>query len=326
MNRCRKSFLVEDFRNLKFRIFTIGYVSEGESVLGVIDDGDRHLYSFVIDSYQISDENNNTFNGTLEKIRDLGISSIDAFIWTHPDTDHSIGIQKLLSVVDNEARAQIFLPAMLSKELDMADEARASMDYLFEHYNTGKKYNMTMVVKNQSVTHYDQKLTFKEYRSGREITAEFYFLAPCGARLLRNTCANQSFGFNRLSIMFALRINYFDYLFCGDLMGDDVQFLDKNFLKNVSFIKIPHHGSLHTYQLPKLMKIQKVTASIAATTTFSKCNLPEEKIIRMYQSLNGNVYSTSEGFHKYGCIEADFSIRDLSCNVILSGNAKSCLK
>ena len=323
MNSCHQRFPIEDFRKLRFRIFTIGYVSEGESVLGVIDDGDRHLYSFVIDSYQIGDENDSAFNGTLEKIRELGISSIDAFIWTHPDTDHSVGIQKLLSEADSEARAKIFLPAMLSKELDMTDEARAGMDYLFEHYNKGKKYNMRMVVNNPSVTHCDHKLTFEERRSGRKITAEFYFLAPCGARLLRNTCANQCFGLNRLSIMFALRINYFDYLFCGDLMGDDVQFLDKDFLKNVSFVKIPHHGSSHTRQLPQLMKMQKVADSIATTTTFSKCNLPEEEIIRIYQSLCGNVYSTSEGSHKYGCIETDFNIRDLSCNVILSGNAKA---
>lgn len=325
MNCCHKKFLIEDFRNLKFRIFTIGYASEGESVLGVIDNGDRHLYSFVIDSFQINNNNNSTFNGTLEKIKELKISSIDAFIWTHPDTDHSTGIQELLSEADSEARAQIFLPAMLNKNLDMTDDARAGMDYLFKHYNNKRTYNMSMVVKNQPETHYDQKLTFKEHRSGREITAELYFLAPCGARLLRNTCANNSFDFNRLSIMFALRINYFDYLFCGDLMGDDVQFLDKNFLKNVSFVKIPHHGSSRTHQLPQLMKRQKVTAPIAATTTSSRYNLPEKRVIRMYQSFCESVYSTSEGAHQYGCIETDFSIRDLSCNVKLSGNAQVCV-
>lgn len=213
MNCCHKKFLIEDFRNLKFRIFTIGYASEGESVLGVIDNGDRHLYSFVIDSFQINNNNNSTFNGTLEKIKELKISSIDAFIWTHPDTDHSTDIQEL----------------------------------------------------------------------------------------------------------------FFDYLFCGDLMGDDVQFLDKNFLKNVSFVKIPHHGSSRTHQLPQLMKKQNVTAPIAATTTFSRYNLPEKRVIRMYQSFCESVYSTSEGAHQYGCIETDFSIRDLSCNVKLSGNAQVCV-
>lgn len=317
-----KKFLIDDFDNLRFKVFTIGYSSEGESVLGVIDDGDRHLYSFVVDSYHVVDDDNCVFNETIAKLKDLNITSIDAFVWTHPDKDHSTGIQELLSEVDKDAGALIFLPAMLDKKLEITDDVRSGMEYLFKRYNSGTKYGMNMVVKNQTTTNPDVKLTFKERRSGRKIIGGFYFLAPNGARLLRNSCVNKTFGFNRLSIMFSFRVNNFDYLFCGDLMGDDVQFLDDDFLRNIQFIKIPHHGSSYTRQLPQLLNTNKVTDVIATTTTFSKRNLPEDEIICMYKSIARGVYSTAEGDCKYGCVETDFNIRDLSCNVMLTGNAQ----
>ena len=325
MENNHRKYLINDFQKLKLRIFTIGYPLEGESIIGVIDDEDRHLFSFVIDSYEIVDPNKRVFNETLEKLRELNISSIDAFFWTHPDIDHSKGIQTLLSEADKEVNAFIFLPAMLNKDLDLTDEARNSMDYLFGKYNKGRKYQMSMVVKNQYETNRTLKLTFEERRSGREMTGEFYFLAPNGARLLRGTCANKGFGLNRLSIMFSLRMNHFDYLFCGDLMGDDVQFLDGDFLKNVRFIKIPHHGSTRTRQLPELLDNQQVSDAIAATTVFAKCNLPEEETIQKYKSVCTDVYSTSEGPAMYGCVETCFNIRDLSYDAALTGNAKVCI-
>lgn len=318
----RKEFVVEDFRLLKLRIFTIGYSSEGESILGIIDDGHKHLFSFVVDSYQIGNKEGFMFNATLEKLKELGICSIDAFIWTHPDDDHSKGIETLLATFDKEAKAAIFLPAMLNGELDITDETRANLDYLFYNYNRGTKYNMNMVVKNQNMDCSALKLTFKERRSGRIIAAVFHFLAPAGARLLRETCVNKSFKFNRMSIMFSLRFNHFDYLFCGDLMGDDVQFLDKEFLKNVQFVKIPHHGSYHTKQLPELFVRQNTNHVVATTTTFAKSNLPDKKTIEMYKPFCKGVYSTSNGSHKHSCIETSFNILDLSSNVVLSGNAK----
>lgn len=318
----RKEFVIEDFRDLKLRIVTIGYSVEGESILGVIDNRGEHLFSFVIDSYQITNEEGGEMNKTLEVLRELGIFSIDVFVWTHPDDDHSRGIATLLSTVDQEANAEIFVPTMLNKDLDMTDEARISMNYLFEHYNKGTKYNMSMVVKNPNVDNCALKLRFKEYRSGREITCDFQFLAPSGARLLRDACVNQTFKFNRMSIVFSLRFNNFDYLFCGDLMGEDVQFLDMEFFENVQFIKIPHHGSSHTRQLPRLLSRQKKVDVVATTTTFAKCNLPDEETVEMYKPFCKGIYSTSSGDCKFGCIETCFDVLNLSSEVRLSGNAK----
>lgn len=319
-----KKYIVEDFRDLRLRIFTIGYPREGESILGVIEDGNKHLFSFVIDSYQVVEVGNLIFNETLAKVQELGISSIDTFIWTHPDADHSTGICTLLSASDKDSQAIIYLP-MLNKSLPMTEEARLGMDFLFEHYNRGRKYNMQLITKGDEETNSSLKLVFTEHRSGREITGGFYFLAPCGAQVLRDACVNKGVDFNRLSIMFSLRINNFDYLFCGDLMGENVHFLDRDFLKNVQFIKIPHHGSWRTRQLAILLKEYKADGALAVTTIFQKSNLPEEKTIQLYNRFCKGVYSTSSGLHKYGCIEICFSVWDLTCDVVLWGNAKKCV-
>lgn len=45
------------------------------------------------------------------------------------------------------------------------------------------------------------------------------------------------------SIVYALRFNGIDFLFCGDLANQSVKFIKEDFLQNVLFIKIPHHGS-----------------------------------------------------------------------------------
>lgn len=79
MENSHRKYLINDFQELKLRVFTIGYPLEGESIIGVIDDGDKHLFSFVIDSYEIVDPNKGVFSETLEKLRELNISSIDAF-------------------------------------------------------------------------------------------------------------------------------------------------------------------------------------------------------------------------------------------------------
>ena len=82
-----------------------------------------------------------------------------------------------------------------------------------------------------------------ETRSFRSIHCSFNFLAPFGALEWRRSANHAKFVMNDLSIVYALRFNGIDFLFCGDLANQSVKFIKEDFLQNVFFIKIPHHGS-----------------------------------------------------------------------------------
>jgi len=98
--------------SLQIVIYLIGYSSQGESIIFSIeaDNGDNvKLFCAVIDSYEIAN-----INKTIETIDKLGYKKIDLLCWTHPDEDHSLGIDTLLSkYVDNNSI--ILIPENIKK-------------------------------------------------------------------------------------------------------------------------------------------------------------------------------------------------------------------
>ena len=79
-------------------IYTIGYSVEGESIVIFIKTGDIIVYSIVIDGYKVKD-----CNITHKLLLEKGIEHIDVFCWTHPNKDHSIGIEEYIPFIDKEA-------------------------------------------------------------------------------------------------------------------------------------------------------------------------------------------------------------------------------
>lgn len=109
---------VENLCNLHLDIHTIGYPEEGESLLTLLCDANRVLFTVLTDCYE-----EDGYNHVASLMQKLDICQIDAFIWTHPDKDHSVGIPKILSKYDPDKKAQIFLPQGVNKNMGIGQNA-----------------------------------------------------------------------------------------------------------------------------------------------------------------------------------------------------------
>lgn len=100
-------------------------------------DKDKVLFNVFIDDYEINSYQ--YWIGNLPKD-----TRIDAFIWTHPDDDHSLGVDRLLKTFDPNKKAQIYLPSSLTKKLlndNGKTKALTCYNYLKKNYNSKKVYN-----------------------------------------------------------------------------------------------------------------------------------------------------------------------------------------
>lgn len=313
-----KQIIVKDFSNLSLRIYTIGYPEQGESILCLLLDGDGILYSFVVDSFC---SNNGTKHVVCEILESLGINEIDAFIWTHPDKDHSVGIKQILDRFDANRTAEIIISEGVYNSVNkLKAHAIKVYHYLEENYNTRQKYQLNKVSTTTDEKRSILSFKIKEAASFRDITCEFLFVAPLSAKIIRQEF-NETNDYNAMSIMFALSLNRVNYLFCGDVEDSTLSHINKSIFKNTRFIKIPHHGSITSLKVIEYLKQNLIKDAVGVTTVFNSNSLPNPDVLRKYQQVCQCIYSTHCGIENFGCVQLDYDILCDSFSPTISGNA-----
>lgn len=316
---------VKDFDNLQMHLYTIGYPLEGEVIIAIICEGEKVLFTALTDCYENrvrgTDESDcyNHINTILERHDN---PSINAFIWTHPDKDHSVGIPSILECYDPNHEALIYLPGAFDKEdkFPICDDAASAFRYLHTNYSYGRKYNVIPIDLDDGEYRSLCKIEFKEITTSRTISCSFNFLAPFGSLIWRRSANGADFVMNGLSIVYTMRFNGVDFLFCGDLANQSIRFLEKNFLQNVHFVKIPHHGSDEPKSfIGKLINNQ--VEHPVSTTTIYQSKLPVKSVLEEYKKMGHEVYCTGRGDHFFGCIKTTFNIYNLDRDTVLTGNA-----
>lgn len=79
---------------LELVIYTIGYANEGESIIAIVKMDGISSYTVVIDAYKV--ENKNIAVRILESEK---IENIDLLCWSHPDEDHSLGLEDYIKFI-----------------------------------------------------------------------------------------------------------------------------------------------------------------------------------------------------------------------------------
>lgn len=313
---------VENLNNLHLDIYTIGYSNEGEAILTLLCNASEVLYAVLTDCYEEND-----YNYVSEVLNELNVKNIDAFIWTHPDEDHSIGIPNILAKYDPDNKAQLFLPAALNKHMGIKEEAQKALDYIMQHYNHGRVYDVNYISLN---TDEAQKLLLslkiEVMKPRTTIYCRYNFLLPSAAIIARRLNAGTNIYMNDLSIFYIVTFNDFNYVFCGDLSEQNVKFIKDELLENIVFIKIPHHGSdsLKTF-VPKLIS-RGISGVISTTTTFRRKNLPKDEVLTEYKKISNGVYSTGrlknqQSVGPYGCVTTKFYTTTMEPQIEITGNA-----
>ena len=324
----KKVFRVKSFNDLRLRIYTIGYPVMGESVLALLCDGDQVLFSVVTDCYCIGQEKNGAYNHVDTIMTGCGVTQIDAFVWTHPDEDHSLGIESLLDCYDNQHEAEIFIPEGLieqRKKGTLCKESCGVVDYLYSHYSNRGSHKTNRHVHTVSTDDHEVRdLLGLEIYADDEVmpmTCKFRFVLPYAEFCNHANFWDMDMEHNLMSIVYSIEINGRNYLFTGDLLDEGTKMMSDEVLSRINYIKIPHHGSEHSKEFQFKVKRFGDIRTISTATRFDKKNDPKESTLRAYSELGDVYYVTNELTHKVGCIETEVDVMTDVCVTKCFGNA-----
>ena len=307
-----ETLCVSGFENLELRIFVVGYPVQGESVLMLILDKDRVLFSAITDCYAHESDG---YNHVAEILRKYSVKAINAVVWTHPDKDHSVGMEAILDEFDRHRKASILVPMGLNVLQATNAEAKALMSYLGKSYVQNGADKLAYVRYGSCPI----RLTFMD-ETFHKINCTFNIALPNDSVVYLRTSGTTNYYANDLSIVYDVEFNGFRYLFCGDLSGVNVKYLNKDFYQRVNFIKIPHHGSEEPSTFTNKLMSEGVQGAIAVTTIYKK-KLPKPDVLDLYKFVAKGIYSTGKGIYPYGCVEVAINAKTMHDTVTMGGNA-----
>lgn len=316
-----------DPQKLKLHVYVVGYPVEGESILVIVAEDNKPLLTLVTDCYEDKDKYNHVAAILRE---DWNTPSLDAFIWTHPHKDHSLGIITLVNQFDSERKAHIVAATNVVgfqnyKDIwvDGAEIQKFLLDqyppktfqYHFQEYDPYEDCKLEFLLKGRNPQCPDINLTLD-------------FVAPV-ASLVARYMHNKKCKPNKGSLAFLLSINGIDVFMGGDLDEECVPFIDEDVYSHVNLIKIPHHGSEHTGDIHLKFGMNECDEVHAASTVFTKCRDPKDQILRGYFDNGVTVHCTGPRpgnipVDGYGCLHYQYSIATSRLeSLMVTGNTYS---
>ena len=331
-NLYKKTFRVSSFKNLIISIFVIGYRNIGESIVvlfrDIYDDTEKIVMSMVIDSYEKDD-----FNIIRKVLSKHQVNKLDFVCWTHPHCDHSPGIDSLIKDMFHENMV-IFSPKFYYGNLtpDLLKSESSKTPEIFENiWNQVKDHpNLSEIWRtisaNGDATHpYQLQLLAEDGVARKDVC--FYFLTPIGSRTDIFATKGKQFGKpNELSVSFILSIDGYDFFFGGDTENEHAAGINKEIVRGMRWIKIPHHCSLGAKIIAERIGPQ---LDFAASTVYKASDLPKKDVQNIYAKA-GSLYMTQleendeyKLLYEYGIIQFDYHFSDAETVVDIStyGNA-----
>lgn len=316
---------ISSYNNLRVKIFLIGYKNQGESIVILfIDVKQRDVkYSIVIDSYKTKEK-----NITDEILRSYSVRCLSLLCWTHPDIDHSLGMDFLIKKYCKDTTKVLLPDYFYNESSDIVSindrDLKDAVDRIFCLNRLKKRHVTTINVPANNFIQVDNmKFVGIDGLSHISINA----VTPISSILAQyvKSCKH-NVEKNELSISMIIDIDdYYIYL-GGDAVNRHIDSINSGYLEQCRFIKIPHHASNTSRNLLSYLSDNVDTA---CTTIFSSKDLPRDEILLEYSSLC-RVFSTGAKNSKqydFGVVEYeyDFSKEDIDMQVRLFGNAMEIL-
>lgn len=328
MKKYKKEIRLSSFDNLKLCLYVIGYQNIGESVLVLfkdkVEEKDKTFFSIVIDCYK-----RGSVFITRKLLEDNGVTGVDAVCWTHPHTDHTTGIDELVKDFYKDDM-WVFIPKfyfgniqkdLLKKESKFTKETYDSLNTILKGKKNEEENRKTIVANGDMTCHYPMIMKSDD---GLVRTLDFYFLTPNGGLIDKYTIpGNEITHPNDLSISFVMSVDGYDFYFGGDAENEHANNIDKDIIKDMRWIKVPHHCSKGARVVGDNLGKQ---FNYAASTVFKSSDLPEEEIQQLYAS-KGRLFMTqlkNESLtSEYGVVEFEYTFRreDILVDVNTYGNA-----
>lgn len=329
----KKDFHVSSFENLVVSIYVIGYKNVGESIVVLFRDIDKSeessvTMSMVIDCYKTQD-----FNLTKTILERHHVKYLDFVCWTHPHCDHSPGIDELISDCFSE-NIVIFTPkfhyANLSPDLlkSESEKTKNIFDNIWRLVDGHPNYKniWRTISANGDITHsYPMKIVSDA--NNEEKPFVLYFLTPLGTRTDEYAVAGKVFNSpNELSVSFIMSLDGYNFYFGGDTENEHADGIESAIVKEMRWIKVPHHCSLGARSIAERLG---PNFDFAASSVFTSANLPNEEIQKQYEragTLHMTQLKESDKYsliYEYGIIQYDYTFKDCEALVKITtyGNA-----
>ncbi len=313
-----EQILVNNIRDLSFRIFLIGYPDKGESIVLIISDKSLKVnyYSIVIDCYET------TLNKTLEILNDNNIKSIDLLCWSHPDEDHTKGLLDIIQQKCSHSTTFLLPEGLYGKHTDVINYTVDDLKIFdkINSFNTGTNYKLKSGSSDKTVS----KLYFKDNSNNLKLLFEATSLSP-NSSIIRRRIEKEPANVIKNDFSIALLINFgeLNFLLSSDIGNQAITQISDDYFEDICFVKTPHHSSKYSDKL--LSKLKDADILIGCTTVFTSNLLPDPNIVNEYKKKCLTFHSTGTNNvnnSHFGVIEYCFDITDKSVtNITLIGNA-----
>ncbi|GKX66203.1 hypothetical protein [Inconstantimicrobium mannanitabidum] len=279
-------------KDLFLEIYLIGYNSAGESILFLIRSENPEkqiIFSGVIDCYE-----ENKINKTIELLDKFNIEKIDFLCWTHPDDDHSIGIDKIFDKYSDK-NTRIIIPQSLLELSDKLDDKTRSICE-----NIGGKVKKKRDTQMYDVVEAQANMKLLNLSIGSEDRLKPYKFCITSISpfydLVLSQYDNKELKNNHFSIGLLMECEGINLLFTSDIEKRTI----KRFYDNISlpeeihYIKIPHHGSKKSRPFLDYLEFSGINNTlISCSTVYSNCKLPDINLLQDYKSKSQKLFCTN---------------------------------
>ncbi len=333
MNCFKKEFYVSSFDDLTISLFVIGYKNIGESIIVLFrdsaNDEEKIIMSMVIDCYETVN-----LNLVRKLLKKYNVQELDFVCWTHPHYDHSLGIDSLIKDFFHD-NLIVFLPKFyypnLTEDLLKGESKKAVEIYnniwtlVEKHPNIKEIWRSISANGDYSTSIYPMRIVSEDNAEYKELY--FRFLTPLGYRTDCYVTAGKQFNKpNELSISFLMSLDGYDFYFGGDTENEHANGIESEIIKNMRWIKVPHHCSKGAINIANNLGPR---FDFAASTVFKANGLPVKDVQNIYAkagALHMTQLEEMEDYQlnsDYGVIQYDYHFKknEAFVDIITYGNA-----
>lgn len=292
-------------RNLIVKTYVIGYRERGESIVVLFLEEGKVLYSIVIDSYKTKD---GEFL-TSKILQDNHVEHINILCWTHPDADHSVGIEEIFELYCDK-KSLVYIPNYMNgKDNDPIDYNKDDQARIAKLFSINDRNHKCIKPVSANSGGRGDMIDFSFSDAQYEIKIQIEVYAPHNDYLVENIIAGKKIKKNDLSIFLILKVGPYMFDFCGDTENRTISHMDEIPFNEPLFLKIPHHASGSSDKMLNRLKI--TSQSMSCTTTYYSQGLPQTDMLNRYKSKFQHLHST--GLNKndsftYGVLEYVFDL------------------
>ena len=308
---------VRNIKEIEIHIYVLGYYPIGESIFAVVwDKADKRvLKSVLFDCYE--QKGTNKIFSLLNKYG-LNDCKLDFVVWTHPDEDHSVGFEKLLTDYTSPRTIALLPEGVTKKVFDL------SWFGIKRYFTVRRKDNLFkhLIVERVSCSNnrtYPDEYGATRYKDGLgdDLKFSLEIATPFSYQVFQKTEVNKSFIKNDLSLSILLRFGEHCFYFGGDTTNQSLSEVEASRWQDVVFVKIPHHASKSSDKLPRILEDNidfKSNGRITAvSTSFEQgtSHLPEEDVLEKYKTVSDCILLTQDNIHanNYGIWDCKYAVK-----------------